>query len=166
MTGFTPGRIAVLALFASLIAALMWLDQHRAGPANSMARCNLLLTRSDAPAADILILGSSRVASAVDPVVLQQLLTQTTRTKTSVDRLAIGHNPLRAMHGFFETYLGTRGAPKAVVLEIMFMTPRSVDSLIQRGHKLPPEKYLYRRDVNVLKFRQLINQPALSMPFT
>ena len=41
-----------------------------------------------------------------------------------------------------------------------------IDRLAERGLALAPENYLYRRDVNLLDFEQLLAQPAVAMPFT
>ena len=131
-----------------------------------MARCNLLLSRVNQPAADVLLIGSSRTGVALDPVVLERLLSAELRDTVHVDRLSLGNNTLRAMSGLLENYLETRGAPRIVVLEIMFMTERTIDRLAGRGLALAPEDYLYRRDVNLLDFEQLLTQPAVAMPFT
>lgn len=131
-----------------------------------MARCNLLLSRASEPAADVLLVGSSRSGVALDPVVMERLLTAEFQGTVRVDRLSFGHNPLRAMSGLMESYLEARGSPGIVVLEIMFMTERSIDRLAGRGLALAPEDYLYRRDVNLLDFEQLLTQPAVAMSFT
>ena len=166
MTGLQLTRGVALAGCAVLIAGLLWLDRNRGGPANAMARCNLLLSRVNEPAADVLVVGSSRSGVALDPVVMERLLTAELRDTVRVDRLSFGNNPLRAMSGLMENYLETRGSPGIVVLEIMFMTERSLDRLAERGLALAPEDYLYRRDVNLLDFEQLLAQPAVAMPFT
>ena len=166
MTGLHLTRGVALAGCAVLIAGLLWLDQHRAGPANAMARCNLLLSRASEPAADVLVVGSSRAGVALDPVVMEQLLTAEVRDTIRVDRLSLGHAPLRAMNGLLENYLEARGAPRVVVLEIMFINERGIARLAERGLALAPEDYLYRRDVNLLDFEQLLTQPAVAMPFT
>ena len=131
-----------------------------------MARCNLLLSRADEPAADVLVIGSSRSGVALDPVVMERLLTAELRDMVRVDRLSLGHAPLRAMNGLLENYLEARGAPRIVVLEIMFINERGIARLAERGLALAPEDYLYRRDVNLLDFAQLLTQPAVAMPFT
>ena len=67
-------RLLWLSAVAALLIALGWLDRHRGGPATMLSRCNLLLSRSEAPAADILIVGSSRTGAALDPIAMQQML--------------------------------------------------------------------------------------------
>lgn len=131
-----------------------------------MGRCNLLLSRASEPATDVLVIGSSRAGVALDPVVMAGLLTDELGGSVRVDRLAIGHSPLRAMNGLMENYLETRGPPRIVLLEIMLTTERGINRLARRGHVLAPEDYLYRRDVNLLDFGQLLGQEAVAMPFT
>lgn len=158
-------RAVALALGAALVLALIWLDRHRAGPANAMARCNLLLARAEAPAADALLIGSSRLGMALDPVAAEEILSAERGAPVRVERLAIGSVPLRAMDGLLEDYLAARGAPRVVALEVMLMSRRSMARLAARGHA-SPEAHLHRRDVNLLTFRQLLTQPAVAMPFT
>lgn len=131
-----------------------------------MARCNLLLSRAGEPAADVLVVGSSRSGVALDPAVMARLLTAELGAAVRVDRLAIGHSPLRAMNAMMRNYFEGRGSPRIVVLEIMFTTERGIDRLAGRGLALAPEDYLYRRDVNLLDFGQLLGQEAVAMPFT
>ena len=159
-------RIVALIGTAVPIFALLWLDGNRAGPASAMARCNLVLSRTAEPAADVLIVGSSRTGVALDPVAMQRMLSVELGRPVRVDRLSMGYNPMRAMSGLLVNYLESRGSPRIVVLEIMFMTQRSVDRLARRGLALAPEDYIYRRDVNLLDFGQLIAQPSVAKPFT
>jgi hypothetical protein len=160
------GSIAVAAALAAGLAGLVWLDRTRAGPVNAMERCNLLLARADAPAADVLLVGSSRLATAVDPVAIRTMLSRELGTAVTVDRLALGRNPLRAMHGLLAAYLENRGTPRLVVLEAMVMSRRSMARLAKIHPEVSGETVLYRRDVNLLEFARLLGQPAVAMPFT
>ena len=166
MTRLRAARVVALAGSTALILSLLWLDGNRAGPANALARCNLFLTRASEPAAEVLVIGSSRSGVALDPVAMQRILTAELARPVRVDRLSMGHNPMRAMSGLLENYLEARGTPRIVVLEIMFMTERSIDRLARRGLALSPEAYIYRRDINLLDFEQLLTQPSVAMPFT
>lgn len=166
MTKLRAASIAALVGTAALIFGHLWLDGNRAGPANAMARCNLMLSRTGEPAADVLVVGSSRTGVALDPVAMRRMLSAGLRRPVRVDRLSMGQNPMRAMSGLLENYMEGRGSPRTVVLEIMFMTQRSVDRLAQRGLALAPEDYIYRRDVNLLDFGQLLSRPSVAMPFT
>ena len=133
-----------------------------------MARCNLLLSQASEPAADVLIIGSSRTGAALDPVAMERILSVELRRRVSVERLSLGHSPLRAMNGLLENYLELRGAPSVAVLEVMFMTDRSFNRLAQRRFPAAPEDYMYLRDVNLLRFEfeQLLGQSSVAMPFT
>ena len=156
-----------LALSAALIAGIAWLDRNRGGPASTLSRCNLSLSRADLPAADILLVGSSRTGTALDPVALEAMLAHgRVGTAPSVERIALAHNPLRASYGLLENYLERRGAPKLVVLELMLETELTVDRLDQRGLAVSAEEYIFRRDLNLLRFGQISGLPAVAMPFT
>lgn len=151
----------------ALLLALLWLDQHRGGPATMLSRCNLLLSRDASPAADILIVGSSRSGTAFDPVAMQDMLAhEFAGASPTVERITLGQNPLRASAALLENYIEARGAPQVIALEIMFMTNRSVDRLAQRGLAVSPEQYLYRRDLNLMTFKQILRQPAVAMPYS
>jgi hypothetical protein len=156
-----------LAVSAGLIVGLVWLDQHRGGPASMLSRCNLLLSRAAQPAADVLLVGSSRSGTALDPVAMQQMLAHATgRPALTVERIALGHNPLRASHALLENYLETRGAPRIVVLELMLETERTIERLGERGLAVSPEEYIFRRDLNLLEFEQILELPAVAMPYS
>ena len=103
---------------------------------------------------------------ALDPLAMERILTAELGRRVRVDRLSLGHNPLRAMSALLENYLDARGPPKVVALEIMFMTERSIKRLAQRDLALAPEDYIYLRDVNILRFQQLLSQTSVAMPFT
>lgn len=165
---WTPALPRVIALggCAALIAALIWLDQHRAGPVNDLLRCTLALSRSSESAADVLIIGSSRTGVALDPVAMQRILGAEIGQPIRVDRLAINWGTSRAMDGLLDTYLGARGSPRIVVIELMVVIQRTIDSMIEGGLAHDPEDYLYRRDVNLLRFDQILAQQFVAMPFT
>jgi hypothetical protein len=84
----------------------------------------------------------------------------------TVERMALSHNPMRAGLALLQNYIETRGAPRALVLEMMFMTPRSVDRLAQRGLDTAPEQYIFRRDLNLMTYEQIFALPAVAMPFS
>jgi hypothetical protein len=160
-------RCIWLAATAGLVALLLWLDQNRGGPASMLSRCNLLLSRSETPAADVLIVGSSRSGTAVDPQAMEKMLAHAfDGAAPKVERIALGHNPLRATHALLENYLHARGAPQVIALELMFMTRRSVDRIAQSVNGVSPEDYIFRRDLNLMTFEQILSQPAVAMPFT
>ena len=156
-----------LAATAGLVFALLLLDHYRGGPASMLSRCNLLLSRSELPAADVLIVGSSRSGTALDPIAMQEMLAHAfAGASPKVERFAMGHNPIRANLALVENYLEARGAPKVIVLEIMFLTRRSVDRLAQRAFDVSPERYIFRRDLNLMTFDQILRLPSVAMPFS
>lgn len=165
-----PGLISRglwLAATGAMVLGLLWLDQHRGGPASTLSRCNLSLTRSGLPPADVLIIGSSRSGAALDPVAMQEMLAYAfADAPPKVERIALGHNPLRASHALLDNYLQARGAPRVIVLEAMFITQRSVERLARRRSSLSPERYIFRRDLNLMTFGQILTLPAVAMPFT
>jgi hypothetical protein len=167
MRGALITRALWLAATAALVVGLLWLDQNRGGPASTLSRCNLLLSRSGLPPADVLLIGSSRSGVALDPVAMEEMLAYALAdAPPKVERIALGQSPLRASHALLENYLQTRGAPRVLVLEIMFTTQRSMDRLSKRSLSLPPERYVFQRDLNLMSFRQILSLPAVAMPFT
>jgi hypothetical protein len=156
-----------LAATAGLLLTLYWLDQSRGGPASMLSRCNYLLSETPRPPADVLIIGSSRSGVALDPLAIENMLAQTTSGPgPTVERLALGHNPLRLNHALLENYLASRGTPGTLVLELTFMTERSVDRLAGRGLAISPEQYIFRRDLNLMSFEQILQMPAVAMPYS
>lgn len=150
-----------------LLVFLGWLDLNRGGPASELTKCNLALTKSGRPPAQVLIIGSSRIGTALDPLAVQEMLQRVYPTiRPTVERLAIGHNPLRAEHALLNNYLRSRGSPKLIVLEPMVMTERSIEKLMRRHLAISPEEYIFRRDLNVMNFRQILSMPAVAMPYT
>lgn len=152
-----------LVLILGLLAAL---DRTRGGPATPLTRCNILLARDDRPAADVLVVGSSRSGVALDPVGLQDLLSGEVPGDPTVERLALGNITPRLAHALLETYIAERGMPKVITLETVFIMPRTVNRLSAVAGGKPSEHYLLARDANVMSFGQLISQPAVAMPYT
>ena len=160
-------RILWIAGTIGLILVLFWLDQNRGGPASLLARCNLFLSRSESPAANVLVIGSSRSGTALDPVAMQEMFGNSMSGEVpKVERLALGPNPLRASLALMENYFKTRGAPDVIVLEVMFLTRRTVDRLSKRGFAVSPEQYIFRRDLNLMTFKQILKMPSVAMPFS
>ena len=167
MTGNLAIRGLWLAVTAALVSGLLFLDQSRGGPASMLSRCNFLLSRNAAPAADVLIIGSSRSGVVLDPIAMQEMLTQALPgAAPTVERIALGHNPMRASLALLENYLETRGKPRVIALEIMFMTQRSIDRLNRGGLSIPPEQYIFQRDLNLMTFEQILRLPSVAMPFS
>ena len=156
----TPLRSRVLWVLTALalVASLLWLDAHRAGPASELSICNLALTRSDAPPADVLVAGSSRTGVAVDPIAMQGMLDAAGLDDPTVERIALGRNPLRANGALIENYLANRGTPAVIIFELSFLTERTVESIDRIAPGTPADTFLYRRDVNLIDFGQIIGE--------
>jgi hypothetical protein len=160
-------RTLWLAGVVALVSVLLWLDQSRGGPSTMLSRCNLLLSRNQEPAADVLIVGSSRSGAALDPLAMQEMLAHALPgTAPTVERIALGRSPMRASVALLENYIDAHGAPEVIALELMFMTQRSVDHLASQGLNTSPEHYLFRRDINLMTFGQILALPSVAMPFT
>lgn len=166
MTRASVERLAWLVATAGLLAGLLWLDGARGGPASELSRCNLGLTRSSEPAADVLVVGSSRTGAAIDPVAMADMLAAAGVDGASVDRIALGRNPLRANVGLLDNYLSNRGTPSLIAFEISFLTDRSVGRIDDLGSGDSADAFLYRRDVNLLDYDQIATAPAVARPFT
>ncbi len=158
-------RLAWVVTTIGLLAGLLALDANRGGPATPMSRCNLALTRSGEAPAEVLVLGSSRTGTAVDPVAMEAMLgVEPDLGRPSVERIALARNPLRANVALLETYLTERGRPQVIVFEIAFVTPRVLDRIEQLGSGLRPEAFLFRRDINLMRYDQLLTMPAVALP--
>ncbi|MEM7092783.1 MAG: hypothetical protein AAF567_07265 [Actinomycetota bacterium] len=159
-------RLAWIITATALVAGLLWLDANRAGPTTELSQCNLALTRAERPAADVLIAGSSRTGLAIDPVAMEGMLTAAGLDEPTVDRLALGRNTLRVTGALVDNYLTNRGAPEAIVLELSFMTPRTLERIEAIAGSTPAEVYLYRRDLNLIDYGQIASAPAVALPYT
>lgn len=154
-------------LVAGTFTLLWTLDKTRAGPISDLEKCNFLLATSKNEPADILIVGSSRIAVAIDPVAMQDMLhARYPHLLPTVERIVIPISPLRPTKALFERYVETRGAPKILVYDIPFLTARAVKNL-ELNHKKPDaEDYIFTRDMGLLSFNQIINMSSIAMPFS
>jgi len=160
-------RLVWLMATAGLVAGLLALDAFRGGPATPLSRCNLALSRSAAAPADVLVVGSSRTGTAIDPVAMQGMLgAEPGLDEPTVERLALGSSPLRANVALLENYLAGRGDPEVIVFEISFLTDRGIDRIDELDSGLSADAVLFRRDVNLMRYHQLLTTPAVAMPFT
>lgn len=160
-------RLVWVVVTAGLIAGLLALDVSRGGPASELSRCNLALSRSADPAADVLVIGSSRMGTAIDPIAMEKMFAEEPLlNRPTVERIALGRSPLRANLALLENYLGGRGDPAVIVFEVSFLSDRTVDRIDQLGSGLSADAFLFRRDVNLIRYRQLLTAPAVAMPFS
>ena len=166
MNTLSPSNIW-LSFGICLLVGLVTLDQTRGGPVTTLTRCNFLLSRSVLPAADVVLIGSSRSGAALDSKAIEGMLSHSLKDPTlTVERFAIARNTYRLSHSILENYLRNRGKPKLVVIELMSMSHRTISKLQQENIKLLPEYSLYQRDVNLMTFAQISNSAAVSMPYT
>jgi hypothetical protein len=160
-------RLAWIVATAGLVVGLLALDALRGGPVSPLTRCNLALSRSTEAPADVLVLGSSRTGTAIDPATMQAMLgAEPDLGQPTVERMALGRSPLRANLALLENYLAGRGEPEVIVLELSFLTERTVDRIDDLGSGLAAEAFLFRRDVNLMRYRQILAMPAVAMPRT
>lgn len=160
-------RVAWCTTAFALIFGLVVLDGFRFGPATSLSRCNLALSRSAEDAADVLVVGSSRTGTAIDPVALEGMLgAESGFEEPTVERIALGRSPLRANVALLENYLGGRGDPEVILFEISFLTERSVDRIEALESGLTAESFLFKRDVNLMRYGQILAMPAVAMPYS
>lgn len=164
----SPGhqRVCWVVATVGLIAGLLVLDTNRSGPLTAMERCNLALSTSSDPPADVLVLGSSRIATAVDPDALEAMLTADAAVGTpTIERIALARNPQRVIGALLENYLRRRGEPGVVVLEVGLPSDTSYrDTSYRGGHRAPPgaddDERDERRDVSLVRYAQLAPRSA------
>ena len=141
-------RIAWLGVVIAVPAVLAWANQHAGGVVPAEVSCAFAATRISEPPADIVIFGSSRTGTALDPRAIEGMLNaRDDGNPVRVDRLNITGPDNLASVSMLERYLETRGAPKVVVAEVML-------KLKQR--KRPPRRGLYgRRHYSLLPYGDL-----------
>lgn len=131
-----------------------------------MSRCNLANTRIEEPAADVLIMGSSRTGVALDHLSMTEMF-EAAGSDLTADRVVITSNPLRTHVGLLENYISNRGAPDVLAFEISFLVERTLDRIDARGSIGLPEDVIYRRDINLLTYGQILEtSAAVARPFT
>lgn len=160
-------RLAWIVVTAGLLAALLALDAHRGGPATPLSRCNLALTRSSDVAADVLVVGSSRTGTVIDPVAMESMIgAEPGFERPTIERIALARNPLRPNVALLENYLALRGRPKIIIFEITFLTARTIERIDDLTSGLAAEAFLFRRDVNLMRYHQILTMPSVAMPYT
>lgn len=143
------------------------LDNSRAGPVSDLEKCSILLAKTSRKAAEVLVIGSSRIGVAIDPIAMQDLLrVDSPDLIPSVERIAIPINPLRPATALLETYIKNRGAPEVVIFEPAFLSQRSVKNLEENHGKKDAEQYIFTRDMGILNYRQILNLPSVAMPYS
>ncbi len=82
--------------------------------------CSSELVQLDEPAADILFVGSSRTGRAIDPVYIQDQLNNGSDNALSVERLSPTSARVPRFNVLIQDYVKNRGAPKIVVLQLVY----------------------------------------------
>lgn len=141
-------RVAWLCVVAAIPAALAWANRHAGGVVPAEVSCAFAASRTDDPPADVVLFGSSRTGTALDPRAIEGMLNARADTSpVTVDRLNITGPDMLATMSLLERYLESRGAPRVVVAEVML-------KLKQR--KRPPRRSLYgRRHFSLLPYEHL-----------
>lgn len=108
--------IPVCILAVLIVSSTRVITSHDAGLVH-FTWCWIEQLATGEPAADVLVVGSSRSGLGVDPVWIEQELDRTGRT---VERLTFGGNSEMDRDLALRTYLRDRGVPEVVVLELGF----------------------------------------------
>ena len=107
------GLIVFLTVFAML-------GMHfRAYEFSSSPRCNYVLAEEALPAADVIIVGASRVRRGIDPDFIEALLAKAGMPK-SVDRLSLNLPNFPQYYPLLTRYVENRGAPQIAYLQLMY----------------------------------------------
>jgi hypothetical protein len=108
---------------AGLILALVALGlaggHLRAFEVTSGARCTYALAEEAIPAADVLLVGASRVRRGLDPDYIQALMAEA-GTNMSVDRLTLNLPNFPQYFPLISRYLETRGPPQITYLQLVY----------------------------------------------
>lgn len=129
-------------------AILAWANRHAGGVVPAEVSCAFAATRTSEAPADVVLFGSSRTGTALDPRAIEGMLNARPDAEpVRVNRLNITGPDALASVSMLERYIESRGAPRVVVAEVML-------KLKQR--KRPPRRGLYgRRHYSLLSYDQL-----------
>ncbi len=117
MAGRPLAPFLVVAALAGLAFAGSQLKNYELDYTNL---CNHELTRLDAPPADILFIGNSRLGAAVDPVFIGETLSAATGAPVAVERLTLTYNDIPPLRVFTRDYLRERGAPDIAIVQLTY----------------------------------------------
>jgi hypothetical protein len=116
-------------------------------------QCAYAFAQIDRPAADVLILGTSRVGFAYDPAYIMDRLKNTYGVDRSVERIALNMWTVPQFRPLADRYITHRGAPKHVVVQLVYNRFRHR----QRTIDLPINN---ERNLNNATFEQMRNIEA------
>jgi hypothetical protein len=82
--------------------------------------CVYKLAEFDAPAADVLLIGGSRVGQGIDPGYMQDRLKNEFDKSIVIERLQLNFPDVTQFIPLAERYLGERGAPKYAFIQLLY----------------------------------------------
>jgi hypothetical protein len=102
------------------LAGLAVLGEHlRAYEFSPSPRCNYVLAEQALPAADVIVVGASRVRRGIDPDYVEALLARS-GIPTTVDRLSLNLPNFPQYYPLLNRYLEHRGAPQIAYLQLLY----------------------------------------------
>lgn len=84
-------------------------------------RCVAWQARMDAPAADVIFIGTSRTGAGIDPAHIAAQLSAERDIATTADRLITWRSDMVHLNLMVRDYLEHRGAPKVAVIELTYL---------------------------------------------
>ena len=108
--------VPVLALALIVVPSYNWLRAGRV-PGKYVNRCQALVFESDAPPADLLLIGASRTGFGIDEQIVD--LRMSTDVDHRTEKIVLLGNAESDANMALRTYLRERGAPKVLGIEIL-----------------------------------------------
>ena len=108
--------VPVLALALIVVPSYNWLRAGRV-PGKYVNRCQAFVFESDAPPADLLLVGASRTGFGIDEQIVD--LRMSTDVDHRTEKIVLLGNAESDANMALRTYLRERGAPKALGIEIL-----------------------------------------------
>lgn len=108
--------VPVLALALIVVPSYNWLRAGRV-PGKYVNRCQALVFESNAPPADLLLIGASRTGFGIDEQIVD--LRMSTDVDHRTEKIVLLGNAESDANMALRTYLRERGAPKALGIEIL-----------------------------------------------
>ena len=109
-----------LVWIAGLVSLAVVGSFSRSFPLDQSIECVYQMADLDAPAADILFLGSSRTGRGIDPVYVQDRLATEHGMDSSVERIALPGSFAQQYRPVLQSYLDVRGAPDVLFLQVLY----------------------------------------------
>ncbi|WP_299850564.1 hypothetical protein [uncultured Roseovarius sp.] len=113
-------NFAPFALILLLASLAFFGPRGKAFNGPDLVRCAYELAELDAPAADVLFIGSSRYGRGFDPGYMRQQIKKETGKDLVIERVAMTFPRITQLRPPVENYLEHRGAPEIVFLQLMY----------------------------------------------